>query len=118
MQLIPNKKPPKKTRRIIRKRATTGEGFVIVFDDEKRRFLRRPAKSAIAKTRSAELSTAKTNILRRVSAWAGGEEQALAWYRSQRIPALGGQTAESLVEAGESKAVIDYLDGVALGGFA
>lgn len=57
-------------------------------------------------------------ILARIREWAGGEAQALSWYRSQPIPALDGRTAEALVKSGEAAAVRDYLDHLALGGFA
>lgn len=56
-------------------------------------------------------------ILARIRDWAGGEAQAMAWYRAQPIPALDGRTAEALVKAGEAGAVRDYLDHLALGGF-
>jgi len=57
-------------------------------------------------------------ILARVEDWAGGEPQALAWYRAQPIPALDGRTAEALVRDGRAASVRNYLDHVALGGFA
>jgi uncharacterized protein (DUF2384 family) len=57
-------------------------------------------------------------ILDRIDDWAGGEAQALAWYRSQPIPALNGRTAEALVQTGDAALVRSYLDHVALGGFA
>ena len=57
-------------------------------------------------------------ILARIEDWAGGEAQALAWYRSQPIPALNGRTAEALVQGGEAASVRSYLDHLALGGFA
>lgn len=57
-------------------------------------------------------------ILSRIREWAGGETQAMAWYRAQPIPALDGRTPEALVKAGEAGAVRDYLDHLALGGFA
>jgi len=57
-------------------------------------------------------------IISRVSEWAGGKEQAMAWYRAQPLPAFGGRTAESLVKEGKAAAVRDYLDHMALGGFA
>ena len=57
-------------------------------------------------------------IVNRVSNWAGGQVQAMAWYRAEPIPAFGGRTAESLVKEGMAAAVRDYLDRVALGGFA
>jgi DNA-binding XRE family transcriptional regulator len=57
-------------------------------------------------------------IIGRVTEWAGGKEQAMAWYRAQPLPAFGGRTAESLVKEGKAAAVRDYLDHMALGGFA
>jgi len=57
-------------------------------------------------------------IVSRIREWVGGETQAMAWYRSQPIPALDGRTPESLVKAGQAGAVRDYLDHLALGGFA
>ena len=57
-------------------------------------------------------------IVGRLSAWAGGKEQAMAWYRAQPIPAFGDRTAESLVKCGQAGAVRDYLDHMAMGRFA
>lgn len=57
-------------------------------------------------------------IVGRVSDWAGGKDQAMAWYRAEPIPAFGDRTAESLVKAGQAGAVRDYLDHLAIGGFA
>jgi uncharacterized protein (DUF2384 family) len=57
-------------------------------------------------------------IVGRVTDWAGGAHQALAWYRAEPLPAFGGRTAEALVKEGKATAVRDYLDHVALGGFA
>jgi len=57
-------------------------------------------------------------IVGRVSVWAGGKDQAMAWYRAEPLPAFGGRTAEFLVKDGKAAAVRDYLDHVALGGFA
>ena len=57
-------------------------------------------------------------IINRVSVWSGGQVPAMAWYRSQPIPALGDQTAEALVKAGQADLVREYLDGIAIGGFA
>jgi hypothetical protein len=93
------------------------------------------SKSQIAETaglarealyRDARLKAPKTQtrlremleILSRVTEWAGGEAQAMAWYRAQPIPAFGGRTAEALVKTGEAGAVRDYLDHIALGGYA
>ena len=57
-------------------------------------------------------------IISRVSEWAGGKDQAMAWYRAQPLPAFGGRTAEALVKDGKAAAVREYLDHMALGGFA
>jgi Protein of unknown function (DUF2384) len=57
-------------------------------------------------------------IISRVLAWAGGKDQAMAWYRAQPIPEFGGRTAEALVKSGRAAAVRDYLDHIAMGGFA
>jgi antitoxin Xre/MbcA/ParS-like protein len=57
-------------------------------------------------------------ILTRVEAWAGGPAQAMAWYRAEPIPAFGGRTAEALIKSGQAGPLRDYLDSIALGGFA
>jgi hypothetical protein len=57
-------------------------------------------------------------ILTRVAGWAGGPAQAMAWYRAEPIPAFGGRTAEALVKSGQAGRLRDYLDSIALGGFA
>jgi uncharacterized protein (DUF2384 family) len=57
-------------------------------------------------------------IIERVSEWAGGAQQAVAWYRAEPIPALGDRTAESLVRSGQAQAVRDYIEQVALGAYA
>jgi uncharacterized protein (DUF2384 family) len=62
--------------------------------------------------------TEMLEIISRVIDWSGGEAQAMAWYRSQPIPALDGRTAEALVKNGQAFAVREYLDHIALGGFA
>jgi uncharacterized protein (DUF2384 family) len=62
--------------------------------------------------------TEMLEIIARVLDYAGGEAQAMAWYRSQPIPALNGGTPEALVKAGQATAVRKYLDHFALGGFA
>ena len=72
------------------------------------------AGSAKTQTRLKEM----LEIVDRVSDWAGGKDQAMAWYRAEPIPEFGGRTAESLVKDGKATAVRDYLDHVALGGFA
>jgi Protein of unknown function (DUF2384) len=76
--------------------------------------------------RTARLEAPKTQaratemleIIGRIADWAGGEKQAMAWYRAEPIAAFGGRTAESLVKEGKASALRDYLDHVAMGGFA
>jgi hypothetical protein len=70
--------------------------------------------AAKTQTRLREMA----EILLRVPAWAGGREQAMAWYRAEPIPAFGGRTAEQLVKSGQAGALRDYLDSIAMGGFA
>lgn len=67
-----------------------------------------------AQSRLAEM----LEILHRIREWAGSDAQAMAWYRAQPIPALDGRTAESLVKSGRAAWVRDYLDHLALGGYA
>jgi hypothetical protein len=57
-------------------------------------------------------------IIGRIAPWAGGKDQAMAWYRAEPLPAFGGRTAEFLVKEGQAEAVRDYLDHIAVGGFA
>lgn len=52
-------------------------------------------------------------IVSRISDWAGGKDQAVAWCRAEPIPAFGGRTAESLTKTGKAAAVRDYLDHIA-----
>ena len=78
--------------------------------------LHRSSRLAAPKTqaRAAEM----LEIINRITDWAGGELQAMAWYRGEPIPAFGDRTAESMVKEGKAAAVRDFLDHVALGGFA
>jgi len=69
-------------------------------------------KAPKTQARAAEM----LEIVGRIADWAGGEKQALAWYRAEPLPAFGGRTAESLVKEGRAAAVRDYH--VATGGFA
>jgi hypothetical protein len=76
----------------------------------------RAARLEAPKTQSR--ATEMLEIIGRIADWAGGEKQAMAWYRAEPIAAFGGRTAESLVKEGKASAVRDYLDHVATGGFA
>jgi hypothetical protein len=57
-------------------------------------------------------------ILNRILPWCGSVPQAFSWFRSQPIPAFGGQTSEDLVRGGRIAELKDYLVGLAVGGFA
>jgi hypothetical protein len=81
-----------------------------------RETLYRPARLKAPKTQARAVEMLE--IVGRIADWAGGEKQALAWYRAEPLPAFGGRTAESLVKEGKAAAVRDYLDHVATGGFA
>lgn len=76
----------------------------------------RAARASAPKTQVR--ATEMLEIVGRIAGWAGGEKQAMAWYRAEPIAAFGGRTAEALVKEGKAAAVRDYLDHVATGGFA
>jgi hypothetical protein len=82
----------------------------------KRETVYRTARLEAPKTQAR--ATEMLEIVGRIIDWAGGERQAMAWYRAEPIAAFGGRTAESLVKEGKASAVRDYLDHVATGGFA
>lgn len=58
------------------------------------------------------------DILNRVEPWCGSLPQAFAWYRAEPLPAFGHQTAEAVVKEGRAEALKQYLDGLAVGGYA
>ncbi len=62
--------------------------------------------------------TEKEKVIARIAQWAGSSELAYAWYRSYPIPALDGMTAAQVVDEGNPKMVHDYLDHMAMGGYA
>ena len=72
----------------------------------------------VAAPKTQTRATEMLEIVGRIADWAGGERQAMAWYRAEPIAAFGGRTAESLVKEGRAAAVRDYLDHIATGGFA
>lgn len=75
----------------------------------------RPARLNAPRTQARAVEMLE--IVGRIADWAGGEKQALAWYRAEPLPAFGGRTAESLVKEGKAASVRDYLDHIATGGF-
>lgn len=89
------------------------------FVEIRKSMLLRSVSPAAAKAMTADDEPREmTEIIDRVTQWAGGREQALAWYRSTPIPALGDQTAEAYVNTGRADVVRRYLDTIAEGGFA
>ena len=72
------------------------------------------AASVITQHRLCDL----VEILNRAVPWAGSELAAFAWYRSQSLPSFGDLTAEDLVRAGRSEAVMRHLSRLDEGGFA
>lgn len=83
------------------------------------------SKGAISKTsKVASQATQRrlrevTEVINRVLPWCGGSlPMAIAWYRSQPIPAFGDQTAEILVRHGRADHILDYIGGIALGDYA
>lgn len=82
------------------------------------------SRESLYKAKRAEADKTQTRVremlevIVRVMSWAGGQQQAMAWYRAQPIPAFGDRTAESLVKEGKATVVRDYLDFMAQGNFA
>ncbi|WP_085303163.1 hypothetical protein [Colwellia polaris] len=59
----------------------------------------------------------KQMIIKKVKEWAGGEEQALHWYKNEIIPAMH-LTPEQAIEQGHYDTLMDYLESISLGGYA
>ncbi len=57
-------------------------------------------------------------IIERIAPLAGGEEEALIWFRTEPLAAFGGRTAEALLLEGKIDDLRDHLDRIALGSFA
>ena len=77
-----------------------------------------PAKPSPRARMTPDVSPELRRVVDRVSDWAGGPRQALAWCREVGISALGGLTAEELVKTGREAALNAFLDHIAVGGFA
>ncbi len=58
------------------------------------------------------------DIINRITPWAGSNLQAFSWYRSEPIPAFGDLTAEEMVKLGYGNTVREYLQHLAMGGYA
>jgi hypothetical protein len=77
------------------------------------------SKSARVKAPATQARLRETaEILNRILPWCGSVPQAFSWFRSQPIPAFGGQTSEDLVRGGRIADLRDYLAGLSAGGFA
>ena len=82
------------------------------------------SRESLYKAKRAEADKTQTRVremlevIVRVMPWAGGQQQAMAWYRAQPIAAFGDRTAESLVKEGKATVVRDYLDFMSQGNFA
>ena len=83
------------------------------------------SRDAVSKTARLEAPAtqarlrAVVEIINRVLPWCGNSvQQAFAWYRSQPLPAFGDLTAQDLVQQGRAEHVLDYLGGLAGGGYA
>jgi len=74
-------------------------------------------RSRVASRRTQEHLNLLVRILEKVLPWTSHPRIAYAWYRSQRIPSLGGRTAEELVASGRGEAVERYLSRIGDGGF-
>lgn len=57
-------------------------------------------------------------IVALVTEWAGSPGAAMSWYKATPIPAFGGRTAEAIVKSGKAHIVREYIDHLAMGGFA
>lgn len=71
------------------------------------------AKSAPTQQRIRQM----VEILELVRPMAGSPQAAMAWYKAQPLPGFG-RTAEQIVKEGHADAVRNYLDELAVGGFA
>lgn len=73
-----------------------------------------PDLAKAARRRLAEM----TEVVARVSEWAGGPTQAMAWYRAQPIAAFDHETAETLVKSDRAAALNNYIEAIGHGGYA
>jgi hypothetical protein len=57
-------------------------------------------------------------IIEKVDAWCTSRANAIEWFINQPIPALGNITPRSAVLSGNFEALNDYIDVIAIGGYA
>lgn len=77
-----------------------------------------PAKAAAAVAAAAENAVFTVVLASTGNETTGSAQKARFWYRAEPIPAFGGRTAEALVNEGKAADVRDFLDHIAVGGFA
>lgn len=75
-------------------------------------------KDRVDANKSQQRMTEMLEIVGLVRDWAGSERAAMSWYKAAPIPAFGGRTAESIVKDGRADLVREYVDHLAMGGFA
>ncbi|CDG52413.1 MULTISPECIES: antitoxin Xre/MbcA/ParS toxin-binding domain-containing protein [unclassified Halomonas] len=57
-------------------------------------------------------------VLKEIELWSGSRPEALNWYHTYPIAALGGLTAQELVTQGRTHEVLEYLRHIRDGGYA
>lgn len=90
--------------------------------DELAKILRVPEKALFSGNIAADPEVARRlkdmlAIVTRLSQWTKDDRASLVWYTHEAIPAFG-KTASEVVADGHGSAVLDYLDMLAVGGFA
>ena len=102
----------------IRGTGTTDDPFVVPLKFNQRDRDRVVSAAPLLAAHFGAGQTDEGDIIRRVAKWAGGRDEAYSWYRAEPIPAFGDRTPESIVKSGHAGALLDYLDSIAIGGFA
>lgn len=57
-------------------------------------------------------------LIDKVDEWCSSKANAIDWFISEPIPALGNVTPRNAVLSGNYKALNEYIDAIALGGYA
>lgn len=72
-------------------------------------------KDRLGSTRTQRRLREMVEVLNKVEQRFGSALMAYAWYRSEPLPGLSGQTAMQLVRDGRADDVLDYIDAVDAG---
>lgn len=72
-------------------------------------------KDRIVSSRTQRRLREMVEVLNKVEPRFGSALMAYAWYRSEPLPGLSGQTAMQLVRSGRADDVLDYIDAVDAG---